>query len=106
MRRKWFARAQFAGRNNQSPRRMIHYHERGFIEIKNLSQLFGDTNLISAVSGWKLAFIAQAEDFFRIRVDVTALTDRQTERRSAEDISDKLEATAVPGEQVGTGTGG
>ena len=79
---------------------MIHDDERSFIEIKNLTQFFGEADFIRAVPWLELFLAAEREQFLRVGFDVARLAHGQTQGRSTEDVGDESELLTIPDIEV------
>src|SRR6267378_1330015 len=75
---KRFAGSQLARRMNYRAGRVIHHYQPGLLEIKHFPQFFGNSNFIGPIFRWECQITAQGKEFLRVRVDVTALSQRKT----------------------------
>ncbi len=85
---------------------MIDGEELDGVEVEDFAEFLGDLEGEKAVFWNEGTGVADADDFLGIRLDVAAWGNGQTDRSGAEEIGDESEAGAVPGIEVGTGTGG
>ena len=102
VRRKWFARQQLAGGDNNRPSRMIHHHQLGLIKVKHFAQFLRNLQLVVSVVRRELRLATNPDILVRIGLDQTRFGQRQPERRRTEDVGDESELSSVPSVEVRT----
>src|SRR4051794_2323773 len=83
---------------------MIYRDELNLVEVGDLAQFFGDTDLVLAVAGLQ----RRGRDlhiFIVIDGEVTPLAIARAQRGDPENVGDEFKPAAVPGPDHGTGAG-
>ena len=101
--RKWPARKQLVRGMHFRAWLVVHHHQFCFVQIEHFTQLLGDLKLVVSVARNEGLLVSNPNQLFRIGLDIAALGHRQTERRSSQNICDKLEPFSIPHIHVGTG---